>query len=286
MPYCQWETRATPYTESMSLEWSTRLGRWVWAAVLLSTAVPVAAQQLPRINPHELGEFYADLRFRKEFARVVGGHGRPVPLREMEHVAVASDSLGDWILRQAYDYVDEEPDWAGEVFHWRMIPADSSAQYRREFLSTQWAFLGANYYTALDTTATPVLRAYLESRFGPPTRTLASGAGAVAAEGMQFEYWFHLNDSVRVMVMDATGPLDRGIIIAGDQRFRDFLFNLRQSFLGDLLLHEEPAPYIDYYFSPVSEWWYVTGYDGDAFFTERIRRPRLEDGPPQLSRRH
>lgn len=270
----------------MSLEWSTRLGRWVWAALMLCCAVPAASQQQPRISPHELGELYADLRFRQEFARVFGGHGQPVPPREMERVAVLSDSLGPWILRQAYDYVDEEPDWAGEVSDWRKISADSSAQHRREFLSAQWAFLGANYYTSLDTTATPVLRAYLESRFGPPTRTLASGGGAAAAQGMQFEYWFHLNDSIRVMVMDATGPLDRGIIVAGDHGYRDFLFNLRQSFLGDLLLHEQPAPYIDYYFSPVSGWWYQTGYDGDEFFTERIRRPRLEDGPPQLSRRH
>lgn len=270
----------------MSLEWSTRPGRWVWAAVLLGTATPAAAQQQLRISPHELGEHYAELRFRKEFARVFGGHGRPVPLREMEHVAVASDSLGAWILRQAYDYVDEETDWAGHALRWRMISSDSSAQHSREFLSAEWAFLGANYFTALDTTATPVLRAYLESRFGPPTRTLASGVGTAAVQGMQFEYWFHLNDSIRVMVMDATGPLDRGIIFAGDQRFREFLFNLRQSFLGDLLLHEQPAAYIDYYFSPVSGWWYQTGYDGAAFFTERIRRPRLEDGPPKLSRRH
>ncbi len=287
MPYCQWETRAAPYTELMSLEWSTSLGRWVGAALVLCCGLPVIAQPLlPRIDPLELAEVYAELRFRKEFARAVGAHGRLVPPREMDHVAVPSDTLGAWILRQAYDYARGEPDWAGRVSRWRMIAADSSEHHRREYASTEWAFLGANQFTALDTTATPVLRAYLEGRFGPPTRTLATGTGAPAEQAMQFEYWFQLNDSIRVMVMDATGPLDRGIIFAGDQRYRDYLFNLRQSFLGDLLLHEEPAPYIDYYYSPVSEWWYRTGYDGETFFTERIQRPRLEDGPPKLSSRN
>ena len=257
--------------------------RSIWALLLLGVAAPSLAQRLPRIDPGDLGMVYADLRFTKEFLRALGGYERYVAPRRMEHIYVLSDTLGPWISRQAFDYVDVvEPEWAGEAKSWQVIAPDSSARYRHAFAATKWAYLGGNYFTTLDTTATPVIRAHMESRFGPPTHTLVELGSAAVDEGLQFEYWFVLNDSIHVMVMDATGPLDRGIIFAGDHTYRTELFNLRQSFLGDIVRREVPASYTDYYYSPVSARWYQTGFDGKTFFTERIRRPNLARGRPSI----
>ena len=197
-------------------------------------------------------------------------------------LAFAADTLGSWITRQAYSY--EAPSklpWEGQVLHWKAIIPEQAPQQRRAFLSSGWSYLGANYFTTLDTTNTRVLRAHLESRFGSPSLTLVELGSGRPSQAMQFEYWIVVNDSIRVRVMDPTGPLDRGLILAAKSRYRDMLYNLRQSLLGDIIHRTEPAPYADYYFSAASEYWYLTGFDGTSYFTRRIRAPQLSKGRPE-----
>ncbi len=157
--------------------------------------------------------------------------------------------------------------------------------YQQEYGSTLWAFLGSNELTPLDTTWTRDLRARLEARFGMPTQTLAdlkTTQNLRREEYIQFEYWFVLNDSIPLMVMDVNGPFERGVVVATDHRYRETLFELRQAFLMQLMEGDLRKPYLDYYYHYDAQAWYRTGYDGRRYFTQRIARPNLERGrPPQ-----
>jgi hypothetical protein len=164
--------------------------------------------------------------------------------------------------------------------------------FRTRYGGTKWAFLGTGpRLSFLDTTYTRDLRARLQARFGPPTRTPAdvnldawrqtpdSSRDALP----QFAYWFVVNDSIPVRVTDVEGPRGRGLIVSADRAYRDRLRALRTALLGSLR-REERAPYVDYYYDEATRRWYRVGFDGQAFFRERIsrfdivrgRRPRLD----------
>ena len=163
--------------------------------------------------------------------------------------------------------------------------------FQEKFADTEWSFLGSGrYFTIFDTTRTRELRARLQAQFGAPTQVLAdfnltgstSRFGNKAPDDLvQFEYWFVVNDSIPVKVMDAGGPRDRGLIIATDARLRDRLFALRQALLKPLRT-DRRAPYVDYWQEDETRRWYRTGFDGARFFLERIPRWKLEPGRPEI----
>ena len=205
-----------------------------------------------------------------------------------EHVASPADTVGPWIASLAPHYAPPkiERKVTGKVESWRLVKRIERHEYAEQFEGVKWAYMGNNYITPIDTTHTRILRAYLQGRFGSPTRTLVEldfSRNLRREEYIQFEYWFVLNDSIPMIVMDANGPFDRGVVVACDHRYRNILYNLRQSFLGALMRKEEPAPYVDYYFNYPARRWYRTGYDGQEFFTDPIGQPNLARGRPQLA---
>jgi hypothetical protein len=163
--------------------------------------------------------------------------------------------------------------------------------FRRRYQSVEWAFLGSGRrLTFPDTARTRTLRARLQARFGPPTRTLAElysndwvrAPDSTREPPIQFEYWFIVNDSIPVRVSDVGGPRDRGVIVSSDRRYRDDLAAIRSALLGPLQ-GVEPAPYVDYYYEAATRRWYRVGFDGQAFFRERISRFDIVPGRrPQL----
>lgn len=168
---------------------------------------------------------------------------------------------------------------AGERRKMRAFPLhDSDLMQRLErgwfeetFGDTRWSFLGAGTHrTFFDTTRTQELRARLQAHFGDPTQTLGdANPREVKGDRAQFEYWFVVNDSIPVRVTDASGPLDRGLIVMTDRRYRDRILALRDTLLG-ALRQPKRAPYVDYYYDDLVERWYRTGFDGEAYFLERI----------------
>jgi len=159
--------------------------------------------------------------------------------------------------------------------------------FERRFAGTGWSFLGSGrYFTIFDTTKTRVLRARLQAQFGEPTQELADfdlrppGTNP-PDEYIQFEYWFVVNDSIPVKVMDAGGPRDRGLILVADQQVRDHLYSLRQALLRPL--HQpKRAPYVDYWYEQETGRWYRAGFDGTDYFLRRISRWQLEPGRPTI----
>ena len=158
--------------------------------------------------------------------------------------------------------------------------------FRERYKAVDWSFLGTGTrITFFDTTRTRALRAHLQAAFGEPTRTLAEiysndwrrAPDSTREEPIQFEYWFVVNDSIPVRVSDVNGPMERGAIVSTSRRYRDRLVALRESLLAPLR-QVEPAPYVDYYYEDETRRLYRVGYDGDAYFRERISRFDITPG--------
>lgn len=151
--------------------------------------------------------------------------------------------------------------------------------FRERFADAEWSFLGATPdHTFFDTTRTRALRARLQAQFGDPTQTLGDAPFDGSRDDRpQFEYWFVVNDSIPVRVTDPRGPRGRGLILSAERPYRDRLRILRDTLLAPLR-RSERAPYVDYYYDDRLERWYRTGFDGRAFFLERISRADVVPG--------
>jgi len=256
-----------------------------WVGIMAMAAG--AQAQTPRIGADDVGRIYAEARSARAYDAFIAEYGATVHPRTPQVLPVASDSFGIWVrwLNPALPPEQTEESSALNPFeNWVVIRPENRADVQHQFDEVQWAYLGNNYFTTLDTLSTHAIRARMERRFGAPTRTLVEQEflDGVPVESMQFEYWMVVNDSVLVMFMDTGGPFDRGILVSGDHRYRNELYRLRQTLLGAILADTAPAPHVDYFFNSVTERWYRTGYNGEAYFLREIRPPNLSRGRPEL----
>lgn len=166
----------------------------------------------------------------------------------------------------------------------RLTPAAEIGAFDDAFRDTQWTYLGSNERIPSDTIRTRDLRALLEARFGPPTRTLAEhfASGRAPSEYIQFEYRFVLNDSIPLMLLDVNGPFERGVVAMTDRKYRERLPRIKAALLDSALEAAVRAPYADYYYVAALESWFLTGFDGERFFLERIPAPDMKQGRPSL----
>jgi len=249
---------------ALLLSWGILLGSGLWAA-------PAAAQSA---DPDEetadepgLIERYREARLRTLARRQLRQHGR-LPAYPLEALPTPTDSLAPTDStppRQS----SNAPAFPLETV--RPVRRLETDWFRNRFGDTHWAFLGDTHgHTFLDTSRTPDLRARLEGKFGAPTRTLADvPLEKPPKTPLQFEYWFVVNDSIPVQVMDPNGPKGRGLIIAVDRSYREQLPALRDALLAPLR-HVERMPHADYYYDERRERWYRTGFDGQSFFLKQI----------------
>jgi len=162
--------------------------------------------------------------------------------------------------------------------------------FRDTYPETGWSFLGTtSRLTVFDTTYTRELRARLQAQFGDPTQTLADLPDSTRENAPQFEYWFVVNDSIPVRVTDVNGPRGRGLIVATERHLRDQLVAVRDSVLHPLR-QPKRAPYVDYFYQRPADGnatvgrWYRSGFDGQAFFLERISQTEIVPGRrPQVN---
>jgi len=244
----------------------------------------------PDVQAPDLIERYRSARNQVLARRLLDEGRRGVAVLPPDWIPTPSDSLRRDGRRQADRTAGAEP----VSFPVRSVHALRRLErgwFQKKFADTDWSFLGSGrYFTIFDTTRTRELRARLQAQFGAPTQVLAdfnlTGSTRRAGDAppddlIQFEYWFVVNDTIPVKVMDAGGPRDRGLIIAADSRVRDSLFALRHSLL-EPLRNDRKAPYVDYWQEDGTRRWYRTGFDGSRFFLERISRWDLEPGRPEI----
>jgi len=234
-----------------------------------------------------LAEMYRTARFKAQSDLILDGY-RARALAP-QRVPYPTDSLRTWIeliFPPEQEPVDEEAPVL-QINRWQLAPKLGRSWFQNKFSDVRWAYIGSNAIIELDTTFTRDLRARLEATFGTPTQTIADldrSREWTDADYVQFEYWFTLNDTIPLRVMDVNGPFERGLVVASGDTYRDILPELKQAFLGQIITSEEKAPYVDYYYLPEQRMWFLSGFDGRRFFLERISKPDLKLGRPILDR--
>lgn len=198
---------------------------------------------------------------------------QPPQSRPYQHIATALDSL----FEEAGAPVHEAPQFA--VKRMRTAHRFEKGWLQETFSDTEWSFFGPQpQRTLLDTTRTVDLRARMQAHFGAPTYVLADDLQPNREDFDQFAYWFVVNDSIPVVVSDADGPRNRGVIVATERRWRSALPEVREAVLQPIRETPDRAPYVDYFYDRVDRRWYRAGYDGTQFFLEPVSRRALTPG--------
>ena len=159
---------------------------------------------------------------------------------------------------------------------WEKVrPADQGPfleQYREAF----WVSAPTSGRAPVDTTNTAVLRGKLQAAFGDPTRNgdAQKRHGYGGSDHVQFEYWFAVNDTIPVLVLDLDGPFGRGLMVAADEAQAALLPALKRDLARRLAAERTPDPWLDYYHSFERGAWYRTGYNGAERFVREVRPPR------------
>ena len=157
---------------------------------------------------------------------------------------------------------------------WTKVEPAAQGGFLERYREVFWKATDARGVAA-DTMATPRVRARLQSVFGRPTRNADAvrQVGYTGNEFVQFEYWFVVNDSIPVLLLDLDGPFGRGLLMAGSEEFIAAMPELKDDLSRQLLRAPGPDPFVDYYHSFERQQWFRTGYNGTDFFTLPIRPP-------------
>ena len=194
-------------------------------------------------------------------------HARAVALQQarLDSVLAARDSLqADSLLRVPVTL---------PAIRWRKVEPSQQGPFVDRYGEVFWQAAGA--MSPIDTVSTPRLRAHLTGLFGTPTRNAAAAEqeGYAGSEHVQFEYWFVVNDTIPILVLDRDGPFGHGLLVAGDETQAELLSLLKHD-LADRIDASFPAAYVDYYHDKEGKGWFRTLYDGATYLTEKVRRPR------------
>lgn len=147
-----------------------------------------------------------------------------------------------------------------------------------KFGDVKWTGRGFYDRTTLDERQTNEIRARLQSVYGDPTKTIGDLIKLEdfrPAQAIQFEYWFVVDDSIPMMVLDIDGPFGRGLVYAGASKYIDLMPQIKRYFAQTLMDVKESdlASYQDYYYSiERSQWFNVTHKDGQ-YRTKKISSP-------------
>lgn len=214
-------------------------------------------------------------------------HGRRMTPKPLESFNLRSDSLRQVVYNQLNPTPPAPPpiEPAFVVSTIEYIGPGVRDGWIKRFQREEWAFIGNTSLLPIDTLFTRDIRSRLEGNYGPPTVALGEEGIHLRTdsdESIEFEYWFVLNDAMPVILIDVNGPWDRGLVMSVPSKFRDILFDVKETFLGQLSESDVRMPFADYYFNPDQNQWYVTVYDGASFYDVRIDSPIPIEGRPEL----
>lgn len=150
------------------------------------------------------------------------------------------------------------------------------AGFMQRFDDIKWTGQGLYQGTRIDNLQTNEVRARLQAEYGNPTQTLEDlidKEGFRPAEAIEFEYWFTVDDSIPLMVLDVDGPFGTGLVYGGASRYIDLMPQIKRTFSKKLMSVEKLAEYQDYFYSPEREQWFDVRYSNGEFTTAEIDAP-------------
>ena len=163
-----------------------------------------------------------------------------------------------------------------EAAEFEKITKENRAQFERETQDISLTGQGLYEDTKLDDRQTNEIRARLQAIFGDPTQTLEdliNKDNFRPGKAIQFEYWFMVNDSIPLMVLDWNGPFGSGLTYGGASKYVDLMPQIKREFVRKLMSIEEFGEYKDYFYSPEKEQWYIVKYEDGKFRNEEIDSP-------------
>jgi uncharacterized protein YbaR (Trm112 family) len=177
-----------------------------------------------------------------------------------------------FLLEQAYAQSDDP----FAVPEFKKVELSEAAEFERRFRNTQWTGQGFQGRTAIDFLPAMELRARLQKVFGNPTKRLEdliTRPGFRLGEAIQYEYWFVINDSIPLMILDIDGPFTTGLVYAGPVAYMDFMPEIKRALSSKIMKAERLAEFTDVFYSPERNQWYEITYQNGEFETREISRP-------------
>lgn len=156
------------------------------------------------------------------------------------------------------------------------VTHDQRQEFMQRFSNIKWTGQGLYGDTGIDDIQTDTLRAWLQAVYGNPTQTLEDNikkSNFRPAEAIQFEYWFTVDDSIPLMVLDIDGPFGEGLVYGGASRYIDLMPQIKRTLTRELLAVKQPVKYQDYFYSPERQQWFNVQFTGSEFVTEKIDAP-------------
>jgi len=160
----------------------------------------------------------------------------------------------------------------------RKVTKDEREDFTARFGSIKWTGAGLYEKAPIDYIPTMELRARLQKAFGNPTQRLEDLIDKIdfrPGECIEFEYWFIVNDSIPMMILDVDGPFDNGLTYGGASRFIDLMPEVKRTFSKTLLEVNELADFDDFFYSPEDDRlsWYRVAYKNGEFLNKKIDKP-------------
>lgn len=162
------------------------------------------------------------------------------------------------------------------VPEFRKIELSEAAAFERQHRNVMWSGQGFQGRTAMDQIPAMELRARFQTVFGNPTKRLEdliTRPGFRLAEAIQYEYWFMVNETIPIMVLDIDGPFASGLVYAGPVASMDFLPEIKRALSAKLMGVNELAEFTDIFYSPERNQWFEISYKNGEFETKETSRP-------------
>jgi hypothetical protein len=156
------------------------------------------------------------------------------------------------------------------------VANNERADFERRFGRFNMTGVGFQGGSVIDQLPTSEIRSRLQAVYGDPTMRLEDFIGVRdvrPANSIQFEYWFVVNDSIPMMVLDIDGPFTRGLVYAGAVDFVDLMPEIKRYLSRKLMNVNRPGEFEDVFYSPERNTWFRVSYKAGNYETEEITRP-------------
>lgn len=161
----------------------------------------------------------------------------------------------------------------------KKISPDRISWFRSNLNNIEWGGAYNSDRVELDWRQTNEIRARLQSVHGDPTVTIEDNIrlfGLNVNTAIEFEYWFLVNGTIPLMVLDIGGPFFQGLIYAVDKNHLELMDEIKCTLSNTLLNidRDELANYVDYYYSIDHQQWYRVSHKDGAYSTTETSPPK------------